>query len=82
VPSVGYGEEIMAWVKAKPGAALDGDELASFCKGKIATYKIPKYWKIVESFPMTVTGKIQKFRMREISVAELGLGDADRIETA
>jgi fatty-acyl-CoA synthase len=82
VPSPTYGEEIMAWVKPRPGAAIDDGELAAFCKGKIATYKIPKYWKIVDSFPMTVTGKVQKFRMREISVAELGLGDAARIETA
>ncbi len=82
VPSVAYGEEILAWIKPKSGAVLDGEELASFCRGKIATYKIPKYWKIVDSFPMTVTGKVQKFRMREISVAELGLGDAAKIETA
>ncbi len=82
VPSATYGEEIMAWVKPKAGAALDGDELRAFCRGKIATYKIPKYWKIVDSFPMTVTGKVQKFRMRELSVAELGLGDADKMETA
>ncbi len=82
VPSATYGEEIMAWVKPKAGASLEGDELAMFCKGKIATYKIPKYWKIVDSFPMTVTGKIQKFRMRELAVAELGLGDAAKVETA
>ncbi len=82
VPSLTYGEEIMAWVKPRPGASLEGDELSAFCRGKIATYKIPRYWKIVDSFPMTVTGKIQKFRMREISVGELGLGDAAKIETA
>jgi fatty-acyl-CoA synthase len=82
VPSTAYGEEIVAWVKPKPGAALEGEELAAFCRGKIATYKIPKHWKIVDSFPMTVTGKVQKFRMREISVTELGLGDAAKIETA
>jgi fatty-acyl-CoA synthase len=82
VPSTTYGEEIVAWVKPKPGTALEGEELAAFCRGKIATYKIPKHWKIVDSFPMTVTGKVQKFRMREISVAELGLGDAAKIETA
>jgi len=82
VPSTTYGEEIMAWVKPRAGAALDVEELRAFCRGKIATYKIPKYWKIVDSFPMTVTGKVQKFRMRELSVAELGLGDADKMETA
>ena len=82
VPSTTYGEEIMAWVKPKAGAALEAGELSAFCRGKIATYKIPKYWKIVDSFPMTVTGKVQKFRMRELSVAELGLDDADKMETA
>ncbi|HJS72957.1 MAG TPA: AMP-binding protein, partial [Vicinamibacteria bacterium] len=82
VPSVAYGEEIMAWVKPKPGAVLEGEELAAFCRGRIATYKIPRYWKIVDSFPMTVTGKVQKYRMRELSVRELGLGDAERVETA
>ncbi|HEY7698686.1 MAG TPA: AMP-binding protein, partial [Vicinamibacteria bacterium] len=68
--------------KPRAGMALDSEELSRFCRGKIATYKIPRYWKIVDSFPMTVTGKIQKFRMREISVAELGLGDAAKVETA
>jgi fatty-acyl-CoA synthase len=72
----------MAWVKPKAGAALEGDELQAFCRGRIATYKIPKYWKIVDFLPMTVTGKVQKFKMRELSVAELGLGDAAKIETA
>jgi fatty-acyl-CoA synthase len=82
VPSVRYGEEIVAWVKPRAGAVLEGEELSAFCRGKIATYKIPRYWKIVDSFPMTVTGKVQKFRMRELSVAELGLGDAANVETA
>jgi fatty-acyl-CoA synthase len=82
VPSSTYGEEVMAWIKPRAGMSLDSEELSRFCRGKIATYKIPKYWKIVDSFPMTVTGKIQKFRMREISVAELGLGDAAKVETA
>jgi fatty-acyl-CoA synthase len=77
-----YGEEVMAWIKPRAGASLDGNALAEFCRGKIATYKIPRYWKIVDSFPMTVTGKVQKFRMREVSVAELGLGEAAKIETA
>jgi fatty-acyl-CoA synthase len=82
VPSAAYGEEVLAWVKPRAGASLDAEGLRAFCKGKIATYKIPTHWKIVDSFPMTVTGKVQKFRMREISIAELGLGDAARIETA
>ncbi len=82
VPSEKYGEEIMAWVRPKPGETLTGDELALFCKGKIATYKIPRYWKVVDEFPMTVTGKVQKFRMREEAVRELGLELVSRIETA
>jgi fatty-acyl-CoA synthase len=82
VPSETYGEEVMAWIKPRPGTALKGEELAAFCRGKIATYKIPAFWRFVDSFPMTVTGKIQKYRMREISIEELGLGDAAEIETA
>ena len=82
VPSERYGEEVMAWVKAADGFALTGDELAAACRGRIATFKIPSYWRFTDSFPMTVTGKIQKFKMREISVAELGLEEAEAIETA
>ena len=82
VPSVKYGEEVMAWVKVRPGAALDEAELQAFCKTQIATYKIPRFWKIVDSFPMTVTGKIQKFRMREVAIEELGLGEAAAVKTA
>jgi fatty-acyl-CoA synthase len=76
IPSERYGEEVMAWVKAKPGASLSEADLDSACRGRIATFKIPRYWKFVDAFPMTVTGKIQKFRMREISTEELGLGAA------
>ncbi|MDC0742882.1 AMP-binding protein [Polyangium mundeleinium] len=82
VPSAKYGEEIMAWVRPKPGEAVTEAELVEFCKGKIATFKIPRYWKIVDEFPMTVTGKVQKFRMREVAVGELGLELASRMETA
>ena len=82
VPSARYGEEVMAWIKPKAGAALSAEQLDAFCRGAIATYNIPRYWKLVESFPLTVTGKVQKFRMREIATAELGLGGDDRIETA
>ncbi len=77
VPSERYGEEVMAWVKPKPTArALTEDDLDAACRGRIATFKIPRYWKFVDAFPMTVTGKIQKFRMREIAIEELGLGAA------
>jgi fatty-acyl-CoA synthase len=71
VPSARYGEEVMAWVKPKPNASVDAKGLTAFCRGTIATYKIPRYWKIVDAFPMTVTGKVQKYRMREISTREL-----------
>ena len=73
VPSRLYGEEVMAWVKLKAGADVDDAALAAFCRGRIATTKIPRFWKRVDTFPMTVTGKVQKFRMRELAVAELGL---------
>jgi fatty-acyl-CoA synthase len=76
VPSAKYGEEVMAWVRVREGHAITPEDLQAFCAGKIATYKIPRYWKIVTEFPMTVTGKVQKYRMREIAVGELGLGAA------
>ena len=82
VPSERYGEEVMAWVKVRDGAALTPDDLDAACRGRIATYKIPSYWKLTDSFPMTVTGKIQKFRMRESAIEELGLEQAERVETA
>jgi fatty-acyl-CoA synthase len=82
VPSAKYGEEVMAWVRVRPGSALTEEDLAAYCAGKIATFKIPRYWKIVDEFPMTVTGKVQKFRMREIAVQELALSAAAQIKTA
>jgi len=82
VPSEKYGEEVMAWVKPSEGAHLSGEELTNYCRGRIATYKIPRYWKFVDDFPMTVTGKVQKFRMREMAVVELGLRQAADIRTA
>jgi fatty-acyl-CoA synthase len=82
VPSARYGEEVMAWVKVRQGSSADGDSLAESCRGAIATFKIPRYWKLVDEFPMTVTGKIQKFRMREAAIDELGLAEAAAIETA
>lgn len=73
VPSEKLGEEIMAWVKVREGYQISEHELVDFCKNKIAHYKIPKYWKFVDEFPMTVSGKIRKVEMREISIKELGL---------
>jgi fatty-acyl-CoA synthase len=82
VPSAKYGEEVMAWVKVREGATIGEDELVTFCRGRIATYKIPRYWKFVDGFPMTVTGKIQKYKMREQSVEELDLHTAASMVTA
>src|SRR5256886_971702 len=82
VPSEKYGEEVRAWVKLRERTAATGEELAAGCKGKIATYKIPRHWKFVDSFPMTITGKIQKFKMRETAVEELGLEKAAGVRTA
>jgi fatty-acyl-CoA synthase len=82
VPSEKYGEEVMAWVKPRPGASVNQEELVKFCTGRISTFKIPRYWKFVEEFPMTVTGKVQKFRMREMAVTELGLESAAAVRTA
>jgi len=82
VPDAKYGEELMAWVKLRPGVSLSGDEIRAYCKGKIATYKIPRYYKFVDGYPMTVSGKVQKYKMREQSIHELGLEKAAAIETA
>jgi fatty-acyl-CoA synthase len=82
VPSEKYGEEVMVWVKRRPGTDVGADELAAFCRGRIATFKIPAHWKFVNEFPTTVTGKVQKFRMREMAVAELGLQIAATQRTA
>jgi fatty-acyl-CoA synthase len=82
VPDVKYGEELCAWVKVRPGSDLTLEQVREFCIGKIAHYKVPRYVRFTDGFPMTVTGKVQKFKMRETSVAELGLEAADREETA
>jgi fatty-acyl-CoA synthase len=82
VPSERYGEEVMAWIRLRPGADVTATGLTDFCRGRIATFKIPRFWKFVDEFPMTVTGKIQKFRMREAAIAELGLQKAAGMPTA
>ncbi len=73
IPSEKFGEEVMAWIKVREGFTITEEELLAFCKERIAHYKIPKYWKFVEEFPMTLSGKIRKVEMREISIRELGL---------
>jgi fatty-acyl-CoA synthase len=82
VPDERYGEELMAWVKRRPGAEVDEEAIKEFCRGKIAHYKVPRYVKFVEEFPMTVTGKVRKVEMRTISTAELGLDSAANTEMA
>jgi fatty-acyl-CoA synthase len=82
VPDVKYGEELCAWVKLRPGSELTAVQIREFCTGKIAHYKIPRYVRVTDSFPMTVTGKVQKFKMRETSVAELGLEAAGQTQMA
>jgi fatty-acyl-CoA synthase len=82
VPDEKYGEELCAWVKLRPGAELTAEELRAYCTDKIAHYKIPRYVRVTTEFPMTVTGKVQKFKMRQTSVAELGLESAADISTA
>ncbi|MGF6392001.1 AMP-binding protein [Pseudomonas plecoglossicida] len=71
IPCSKYGEEVVAWIKLHPGHVANAEELQTWCKARIAHFKVPRHYRFVEEFPMTVTGKVQKFRMREISVAEL-----------
>ncbi len=82
VPDEKYGEELCAWVKLRPDAELTAEDLRAYCAGKIAHYKVPRYVRFTQDFPMTVTGKVQKFKMRERSVAELGLEAASQTTTA
>jgi fatty-acyl-CoA synthase len=73
VPDPKYGEELCAWIRLKPGERAAPEEIQAFCRGQIAHYKIPRYIRFVDAFPMTVTGKVQKFVMREEMIQELGL---------
>jgi fatty-acyl-CoA synthase len=73
VPSRKYGEAVMAWVRSKPGTALDEATLVAFCLQRLAPYKVPRHWQFVEQFPATVTGKVQKFKLREMAIELLGL---------
>ena len=78
VPDPRYGEELLAAVRLRPGATATEDELREFCRGRIAHYKVPRYVRFVDEFPMTVTGKVQKYKMRETAVVELGLAEGQR----
>lgn len=82
VPSRKFGEEVMAWVRPRPGAALSEQELTTHCHARLASFKVPRYWRFVETFPMTVTGKIQKFRLRQMAIELLGLQSAAAEKTA
>ena len=82
VPDLKYGEELCAWVKPRAGNALTAEQVREFCIGKIAHYKVPRYVRFTDQFPMTVTGKVQKFKMRATSVEELGLEDGSQAHTA
>ena len=82
LPDLKFGEVVAAWVRLRPGHAADPAGIQQFAQGKIAHFKIPRFIRIVEEFPMTVTGKIQRFKMREFEVRELGLEAADAVKTA
>ena len=83
VPDAKYGEEIMAWITLRDGAGpLSAEDLRAYCQGNIAHYKIPRYVKVADGFPMTVTGKVRKIEMREMSIVELGLERAASIKNA
>jgi fatty-acyl-CoA synthase len=82
VPDAKYGEEVCAWVRLRPGHRATAEELRDYCRGQIASYKIPRYVRFTSEFPTTVTGKVQKFRMRELSIQELGLTHANTMKTA
>ncbi len=82
VPDARYGEEIMAWVQLRDGAETTAEDVKNFCRGTVAHYKVPRYVKFTDSFPMTITGKIQKFKMREQSIEELGLDEAAQVRSA
>jgi fatty-acyl-CoA synthase len=73
VPDAKYGEELCAWIAIRPGIEIDEEEIRSFCRGRTAHYKIPKYIRFVDSFPTTTSGKVQKYIIRQRMIEELGL---------
>lgn len=80
IPDARYGEEIAAWIKCHPGHALIDEQLREYCKGRIAHFKVPRHFIFVDEFPMTVTGKVQKFRMRELTLERLGNSQIDALK--
>jgi fatty-acyl-CoA synthase len=82
VPDARYGEEIIAWIKVRDGAPMDQDTVQRFCQGQIAHHKIPRYVHVTDEFLMTITGKVQKYKMREAAVEMLGLQETAGVNTA
>jgi len=82
LPDEKFGEEVCAWVRRKPGSSLTEEEIRSFCRERLARFKVPRYVAFVEEYPTTVTGKVQKFKLRELGIARFGLQKAAAIETA
>ena len=82
VPDLRMGEEVLAWIRLKEKGMATALDIKDFCRGKISKYKIPRYIKFVDSYPMTITGKIQKYKIRDIAILELGLGDISNTPTA
>jgi len=82
LPDAKLGETVCAWIRLKADEAATEDEIREFCRGKIAYFKVPQHIRFVASFPTTVTGKVQKYKIREFEIRERGLGQAARVETA
>jgi fatty-acyl-CoA synthase len=82
LPDLKYGEAVCAWIQLKEGETATEEEIGAFCKGTIATFKIPRYIRFTDEFPMTVTGKVQKYKMREASIAEFGLEEVAKVRSA
>jgi fatty-acyl-CoA synthase len=82
VPDVRYGEELCAWIVTRDGAELTDEAVREFCRGRLAHFKVPRYVMFVDAFPLTVTGKVQKFKMREEAIEHFGLDGAAAVETA
>jgi fatty-acyl-CoA synthase len=82
LPDERFGEELCAWVRLRPGENLTEEGVKEYCRGKIAHYKVPRYVVFVDEYPTTVTGKVQKYRLRELGVERFALGKAASVETA
>jgi len=82
LPDERFVEEVSAWIRLKPGQTLSEDEVRAFCRGQIAHFKVPRYVVFVDEYPTTVTGKVQKYRLRELGIARFGLQRAAGMETA